>query len=409
LGDEKLKATAGKASGSGLDAHLHRINLEDLIIHRYSEHDALFKRADKAARALIEGELRDGEGMRVLKPGVYQVFCPKLTPEAGSLRCAVIAEQVAREVRDINPTSRTVDRQRDEPASRGPKRMPGAVNREPPAGAAHHEAGTRAIALMAEAQASEDISLTGHDKATLGALRPAFHPVWHTKNSLITGYYCTLTNPGAPTTMRGLHELLNQSSEEIAGAKVDATMYRHAADAVQYLLKAGLKALLIVPIRFSTVDRLKYMTALLGTVGSLPPEAQNLLVFELTDIPRDVSRFRLREPVSYLRTRARALLAQTGFEPADLELYKEAGFHGISADIGRYDWKESQLIKGFERFVEGADSAKLQSFIHGVNSKSLAVGAIAAGARYMDGPAVAEPIDHPKHIRPYEIDMLYEA
>jgi hypothetical protein len=150
------------------------------------------------------------------------------------------------------------------------------------------------------------------------------------------------------------------------------------------------------------------MTALLGTVGNLPPEAQNLLVFELTDIPRDVSRFRLREPVSYLRTRARALLAQTGFEPADLELYKESGFHGISADISRYDWKESQLLKGFERFVEGADSAKLQSFIHGIGSKSLAVGAIAAGSRYMDGPAVADPIDHPKHIRPYEIDMLYE-
>jgi hypothetical protein len=237
LADEKPKASAGKASASAMDAHLHRIDLEELIVHRYSEHEALFKRADKAARALIEGELREGEGMRVVKPGVYQVFFPKLTPDAGALRCSVIAEQVAREVRDINPTSRSVDRQREEPATRGPKRVPGTANREPPAGAGHHEAGTRAIALMAEAKATEDISLTSHDKETLGALRPAFHPVWHTKNNLITGYYCTLTNPGAPTIMRSLHELLNQSSEEIAGAKVDATLYRHAAEAVQYLLK----------------------------------------------------------------------------------------------------------------------------------------------------------------------------
>jgi len=401
--EEKPKKAAGSGhAGAKIDAHLHNIELEDLIVHRYAEHDALFKRADKVARKLIEDELRDGEGMRVKKPGSYQVFFPKLTPEAGALRCAVIAEQVAREVREINPASKAVDRQREEPPSKGPKRLPVAGGGRDTAG--HHEAGTRAIAMMAVAQTTEEITISETDTEILSTLRPAFHPVWHTKNNLITGYHCTLTRGGKPVSYNDMQEILGDS----AGAKLDATLYKHAAEAIKYLLSTGLKALLIVPIRFSTVDRLKFMTALLGTVGSLPEEARNLLVFELIDIPRDISRFRLREPVSYLRTRARALLAETGYDPADLELYKELAFHGITLDTGRYDWKEARAIKGFERFVEDADTYKLQSFVHNINTKSLAVGAIAAGARYINGTAISEPIDHPKHIRPYEIDMLYE-
>ena len=258
--------------------------------------------------------------------------------------------------------------------------------------------------MMAVAQTTEDITLTETDSQLLNALRPAFHPIWHTKNNLITGYHCTLTKDGKPAAHAELQALLGDT----AGAKLDATLYKHAAEAIKYLLSTGLKALLIVPIRFSTVDRLKFMTALLGTVGSLPEEARNLLVFEIIDLPRDVSRFRLREPVSYLRTRARALLAETGYDPADLELYKELGFHGITLDTARSDWKEARAIKGFERFVEDADTYKLQSFVHNINTKSLAVGAIAAGVRYINGTAVSEPISHPKHIRPYEIDMLYE-
>ena len=91
LEEKPQKPAGGGAAGAKIEAHLHSIELEDLIVHRYSEHDALFKRADKMARKLIEQELRDGEGMRVIKPGSYQVFFPKMKPDAGALTFAVNA------------------------------------------------------------------------------------------------------------------------------------------------------------------------------------------------------------------------------------------------------------------------------------------------------------------------------
>lgn len=408
-------ATPGKGAGSSkagtkaLEKHLHTINIEELIVHRYADHEALFKKSDKLAREIIEGELREGEGMRPLRAGVYQVFFPKLTPEAGALRCSVIAERVAREIRQLNPTSSAIDREKEEMPHQGPRRISGAphVPAEGMTPDGHHEAATRAMAMMAEAASTEEISITEGDKAILGSLKMTFQPVWHIKNNIITGYFCSLTRDGKAVSPHGA-ELFPGNSADVAAAKLDAAIYKNAAEAIRYLLKHGLKALLIVPMHFSTVDRLRFMGPLLESGRDLPDEAKSLLVFELNQLPRDLTRFRLREPVSYLRTRARALLARTGFEPADLDIFKEFGFHGVGVDLADYEWKEARLLKGFERFVEDAETYKLQSFVHGISSKSMVVAAMAAGVRYMDGPAVSDPIESPKHIQPYELDMLYQ-
>ncbi|MHB1204703.1 MAG: hypothetical protein ACYCZX_03975, partial [Rhodospirillaceae bacterium] len=137
--------------------------------------------------------------------------------------------------------------------------------------------------------------------------------------------------------------------------------------------------------------------------------AKALIVFELIGLPANLTRFRLREPVGYLRTRARALMVRPGFEHADLEMYKEFGFHGVSVDLNDYDWAESRFIKSFEQFAINAETARLQSFVHGISSSSLAVGAVAAGITYMDGDAISDPVTTPARIRPFELDMLFEG
>jgi EAL domain-containing protein (putative c-di-GMP-specific phosphodiesterase class I) len=380
----------------------HTISLADLIVHKYSDQDALMKKADKIAREFINGELREGEMARIPKPGVYQLFFPKLTADAGALRCSVIAEQLAREVRKVNPATAALEND-PEPAEQALRPRP-----RPALEPNHHEAATRALARMVQSTTTPDITITETDRAALGALKVAFHPVWHTKNNLITGYYCDVTRGNARLRLEDMPELLEHNTPEVATAKIDAAVYKQAARAMGYLLKEGLKALLIVPIHFSTVDRLRYIGTLLEAGQGLPDEAKSLVVMELKEFPRDLTNFRLREPVSYLRTRSRALLAQIGFETVDLEMFKGLGFHGVSVDLIQHEWKEQRLLKGFERLVEDAEEHKLQSFVHGIGSKSLVVAAIAAGVRYMDGSAVSDPVNNPHHIRPYEIDMLYQ-
>ncbi len=411
----------GMPRKNGMEGRVHKIELTDLIVHKYSEADALFKKADKVAQGIITNELRGDEAMRCTRPGSYRLIFPKLTPEAGALRCAVIAEQVAREVRKLNPTSQAIDQRRAD--AEGPQkldrkrtiaRMPSSTPAKgPDAEAVAHEqamrdAANRALAAMITDKGVEELNYTEAEKKTLQELNVLFHPVWHTKNNLITAYNCSPSRDGRDLRGRDLVEMLG-SNTDAANAKIDATVYSRAVKAMQVLMGQGLKAVLIVPIHFSTVDRLRYLTSLLEAGVGLPQDAKNLMVFELLDLPSAMSRFRLREPVSYLRTRARALIARTGFDLGELEQFKEFGFHGISVNCGDYDWSEGQFLKNFEKFVESAERLKLQSFVHGISSKSLAVGAISSGFTYMDGAAISEPVDNPSRIRPFEIDMLYES
>lgn len=400
-----------KSSGGIKQAHLHSIEIEELIVHRYSEHEALLKKADKIAREIIERNLREGEASRALKPGSYQLYFPKLTPDAGALRCAVIAEEVYREVRRVNPASAAIDSKCQEDSAASANRTgPAHDTDDVRAENARRAAANRAMARMAEPGGTkEEIDLTASDVDVLAALELVYQPVWHTKNNLITAYKCAPRSKGRDLSSWEAHQLLGASTLEVSNAKIDAHVYEHSLKAVQYLLAQGLKALLIVPIHFSTVDRLRFIGSFLDAGRASHEGAKALIVFELIDLPADLTKFRLREPVGYLRTRARALMARPGFEQADLEMYKEFGFHGVSVDLNDYDWMESQFIKGFEQFAINAENAKLQSFVHGISSSSLAVGAVAAGITYMDGDAISDPVTTPARIRPFELDMLFEG
>jgi EAL domain-containing protein (putative c-di-GMP-specific phosphodiesterase class I) len=405
----------------------HTIHLESLIVHRYSEHDALFQKADKVARGIIEAELREGESVRMPKPGRYRIFMPKLKPEAGALRCSVIAEQIARAVRDLNPTSMALERRRHEqvppptierrraPTSSGPARPlpPRSTPTSPDQRdeQAIRDAANRALAAMAQSNTgqAEDFNFSDTDRQNLESLSPVFQPVWHAKNNLITGYSCQLMRDGQPLSFQDINTLLPHDAPDLATAKLDATLYGHAAKAMEYLLTAGQKAVLIVPVHFSTVDRLRYMGAFLEAGARVPDSAKQLIVFELTHLPLEISRFRLREPVNYLRTRARALTAQPGLLQTNFDLFKEFNFHGVSVDLRHYDLPEARLLKSFDGFVAHAEKSKLQTFVHGISNTSLAVGAMASGFTYIEGSAISPPVSKLEQIRPYEIDMLYES
>lgn len=394
-----------KSKGQSTAGRAHAFNVDDLIVHNYSERDALLKRADKLARRIIEEQLREGESFRSASPGHFVLLFPKLTAEAGALRAAVITDQISREVRKLNPTSVALERRREDEAA------PVRVNARLPGGSVDSAKALadRALARMAGSKSgSQEAGLTVEDRAALAKLRVMFHPVWNAKNQHITAYQCVLRlEHGAVAHKKEILELLSQSGD-LALAKADQVTCGHAVEALQFLAAAKIKAILILPLHFSSLDRLHYTAPLLEMLGQLPEDVRNLLVIELTDIPAEMTRFRLREPVAYLRSRARALIARPGFVPRDFELFKDNGFHGVSVNLRDYDWPEKRLLQSFEQFVSLAEKHKLQSFVHGVDTTSLAVAATTSGFAYIEGKAISEAVDHPAHIQPFENDMLFQ-
>ena len=103
------------------------------------------------------------------------------------------------------------------------------------------------------------------------------------------------------------------------------------------------------------------------------------------------------------------MLARIDFERRDLRVFEDNGIHGVSVNLGEARYDESQLIKVFEQFVIAAEKQHLQSFAQAIASKSQNMAALSAGFTYIDGPIISPPASHPSHIRPFEIDMLYES
>ncbi len=409
--------TSNPAPAAIRTSRRHIIRLEDLILHRYSERAALIKKADKIARAVIAEDLRDGETYRVAEDGVYIVAFPRLTPEAGALRCSLIAERIAREIRKINPAAAHLDKPAaPEPHVRARLQRRVAAPRAqrpvspPPASLADQETATRAFERMIDVGHStslHELALTEAERALLSRMTLNFHPVWHVRNKLITGYRCALSMMGRDMSAGDAVKTLNSENGAVTRAKIDAMIYSNAVSGIQGLLQSGQKALLIVPVHFSTIDQMRFIVPLLEAGAGLPAEAQNLIVFEILDIPSNTSHFRLREPTAYLRTRSRALIARIGFDFTSLDAFRELNFHGISLDIADYPWSESRLLPFFEAFTLAAQKQKLHPFAHGIKTTSLSVAAISAGFSYIGGSSVAAPLSAPATVHSFAVESLY--
>ncbi|MCC6912476.1 MAG: EAL domain-containing protein [Rhodospirillaceae bacterium] len=394
-------------------ARRHTIRLEDLIVHKYSERAALMKKADKIARRIFDEELREGESYRIAEDGVYLVLLPRLTPEAGALRCSLLAEHMARAIRKVNPAAaqfEKADPQNARPRSRVHRRITGAPASKPVSDPISQEAATRAFERMidvGQAAPAQELALTDSERLAMARMSLSFHPVWHVRNKLITGYRCALSMNGQDLSLKETAGAMNSDVSVVTKAKIDAMIYANAVAGVQGLLQTGQKALLVVPIHFSTLDHMRYIAPLLEAGGPLPADAQSLIVFELLEIPQKTSHFRLREPTSYLRTRSRALLARIGFDFSSLDAFRELNFHGISIDLGDYPWSESQLLPFFDAFTLAAGKQKLHPFVHGIRSASLTVAAISSGFSYIGGPAVAAPLSAPETVHSFAVESLY--
>ncbi len=399
----------------------HTIRLDDLIVHKYSERAALMKKADKIARRIFAEELRAGESYRAAENGVYLVILPRLTPEAGALRCSLLSERVAREIRKINPAAAQIDKtathRETRQGSRVQRRVTGTSAAKPAAKPApghadqiSPEAATRAFERMIDvghAAPVQELALSESERTAMSRMSLGFHPVWHVRNKLITGYRCALSANGQDLSLKDAAAAMNSEAGAVTKAKIDVMIYANAVAGIQGLLQTGQKALLIVPIHFSTVDHMRYIVPLLEAGGHLPADAQSLIVFELLEIPQKTSHFRLREPTSYLHTRSRALLARIGFDFTSLDALRELNFHGISIDMGDYPWSETQILPFFETFTMAAGKQKLHPFVHGIRSASLTVAAISAGFSYIGGPAVAAPLAAPETVHSFAVESLY--
>lgn len=424
---------------SGVDnsrkGRMHKIDIESLIIHKYPEPAALLRKADKVSREIIHAELREGELLRVDRPGHYTLILPKLLPEAGALRTSVINEQLFRAITDLNPAKKSmtdkdaaadVERERKPVAapvkSVAPPSKPGAVKTTQPrlvnpnampSDDDRRRAATQAINLMSchSTTKAEELFAIPAGKSLMATATPRFQPVWNPKKRVVSAYRISLTTDGEDVSAADLTTDYGLESLDAANALIDAARYRFACQAISHLASAGEQALIIVPVSFSTIDHSRYVGAFLdaGVLSNHGPlDARERVVFEIINIPGSVSRYRLREAVAYLRGRGRGINLCFGADwaSASLSEYREMGILAAGLDIGAFTTPEQRLMKAIDEFAVKCEAAGLISYCKNVNRFSTLTSAITAGVTYVSGSAFAPYLASPRGVASLDLSRL---
>jgi hypothetical protein len=410
---------------SSLKGRIHTIDIASLVIHKYPEQGALLKKADKISRELIHAELREGEYLRVNRPGCYQLVLPKLLPEAGALRTSVITEQLFRAITELNPAKKNMDEKMAAPPPAEPAVRPKNFAKMPPAPPRPRLVNPRAIpsedelrraASQAVQLMSSSITTKAEELFSLPAGRdllantsPRFQPVWNHRKGVLSAYRVRLLQDGDEIAANQITKTYGLESVDAANALIDAVKYRAACTSLTQLWAAGEQAVIIVPVCFSTIDHSRYIGAYLDA-GAHPvgPSLKDRLVFEIVNVPGNVSRYRLREAVAYLRGRCRGINICLGADwmAAEFADFREFGIHMAGLDAGAFVLGEQKLMKTIDDFAAKCDYAGLTSFCANLTSFSTLSAAIAAGISYVSGSALAPSLPTPRGIAPLDLPRL---
>lgn len=255
--------------------------------------------------------------------------------------------------------------------------------------------------------------------ATVGALRndveqlttmPEGHDVryaslWRPRRRFLTGQLAS-----AVQRFGGRYEPVQPLGRPEARERpdpLDLPILVRTIEAIPGLTERRLLTALVVPVHFQTLDRLFHRTLFLETCGRLTPAQRRFLVLELVGVPDDLVPFRVEERVMQMRAVCRSVLGRVDLHRSDFQQWSRARVYALGVDMSRYPEKETKLLPAMEQFVNSVDAVGRPAYIHGIQSRSVAIAAIAAGFDYISGPAIAPLTPTPKPITPFPLDSLF--
>ena len=169
--------------------------------------------------------------------------------------------------------------------------------------------------------------------------------------------------------------------------------------------------LLGLPVRFWTIAsyarRRDYLAALAERVS---PASRKFLLIFITEVPDGVPEGRLMELLPSFRRFCREVVIETEVHLGDFAALGSARVFAVGADLSTSTEPERVQMLQIDQFARGAAKAGIgNSCLAGVQSVPLVTAAIAAGFRYISGPAVAAFGPQVSNVRPLGLDCVYRA
>lgn len=256
-----------------------------------------------------------------------------------------------------------------------------------------------------KASVRNDVELTGQFANLTEICYQAF---WNVEKNHLTAFRSeAMTN--ADENEVSSKSLLSESGLERAVLELEAILMSSNLDALVQLKQENKPFVAWNSVRFETIQRHRSFERYMAGMAMLPDNAQDMVLFELVDVPASLSETAIRSTIEQLKRRCRAVVVQLPIGTTSFKFWRKAGVYavGFECPVGVED--EKAIFGLIERFASQAEEEGLKAYAMGLSSLSLVTAAVTAGCAYVEGTAVVPPSSSPTGVASFAVSDLVSS
>ncbi len=258
--------------------------------------------------------------------------------------------------------------------------------------------------------ASLELKFTQHQDRNFACsesqLSFAYRPIWDCQSRMILTYLCQpIPAEGVDTPLLNTSGFCSVSTGDADCALLDRIILAHCATRIDALRQSRVQLLLGVPVHFSTLSRPRAWKIFNDVYSQVPAALLRELVFVIFGL-EGVPNVRVVQETSKLSA-VKHLFCVTEPDNAVAARFAYVKAHAVGVELPRTRGRERHVLESIKSVAAGARKNGHESFALGVTNTSRAVNAMAAGVRYLEGPAIHPVVADPRCAFIHELEDLY--
>jgi len=171
--------------------------------------------------------------------------------------------------------------------------------------------------------------------------------------------------------------------------------------------QAGSRVLLAVPLHFSTLGRPRAWAEYGEILRAIPRDVLLHLVFVIFALD-GVPNSRLVQELPKLTGARHVFCALERDDPAG-ERFRSTSIHAIGMEIPEFVPNDGEMAGCVKSMALDVRAQNFEPFVFGVLSTSCVLNAMAAGVRYLEGPAIHSMVADPRLAVAHGLEDVYGA
>lgn len=225
-----------------------------------------------------------------------------------------------------------------------------------------------------------------------------FGPIWHPPRHIVTSYRTMLNEQTGTHALQRLAGVTTPEELKSTLHELDCLIVGRAISALDRLLHAGGMAQMVVPVNFNSLNTRATREKYLSLCRDIPQHYKRFLLFEVHGAPNGTPVSRQIEIALALKPYSHGVLMELPANGGQLQELASVGLFGLSVDAKSLPRSVGQATTVLARLVSAGTALSLKVFVHGADTVGILDAAQKARADYVDGRAVALPMDEPKTV-----------